>query len=59
MRGFVSRRKNDLSEIERLDRELNFFGEHCGLSEKTLLGLNLVLEEIIANVMSCAYDGKR
>jgi anti-sigma regulatory factor (Ser/Thr protein kinase) len=59
MPGFVRRKKNDLSAIERLGRELKLFGEHCGLSEKTLLELNLVLEEIIANVISCAYDDNR
>lgn len=59
MRGLVHRKKNHLSEIERPGRELKLFGEHCGLSEKPLFELNLVLEEIIANVISCAYDGNR
>jgi anti-sigma regulatory factor (Ser/Thr protein kinase) len=59
MLGLVHRKKNDLSEIEGLGRELKLFGEHCGLSEKTLFELNLAFEEIIANVISRAYDGNR
>jgi hypothetical protein len=59
MPGFVRRKKNDLSAIERLGRELRLFGEHCGLSMKALFELNLAFEEIIAKVISCAYDGDR
>jgi len=47
---------NDRSEIVRLDRELESFGKNCGLSGKTLAELNLVLEEVVANVIFHAYD---
>lgn len=46
---------NDLSEIEKLRRELESFGKKCGLSSKTLFELNLILEEVVANVISYAY----
>lgn len=47
--------RNDLSEIEKLRRELESFGQRCGLSSKTLFELNLILEEVISNVISYAY----
>lgn len=46
---------NKLPEIEKLHRELNRFGHACGLSSQTLLELNLVLEEVVANIISYAY----
>jgi anti-sigma regulatory factor (Ser/Thr protein kinase) len=46
---------NDLSEIAKLHRELEIFGQKCGLSPKTLFELNLILEEVVANVISYAY----
>jgi anti-sigma regulatory factor (Ser/Thr protein kinase) len=50
---------NDLSEIERLGLELERFGQRCGLSAKTLLELNLILEEVVVNVISYAYRDDR
>jgi len=47
---------NDLSEIERLGLELESFGQNCNLSAKTLLELNLILEEVVVNVISYAYE---
>jgi serine/threonine-protein kinase RsbW len=46
---------NDLSEIATLHRELENFGQRCCLSPKTLFELNLILEEVLANVISYAY----
>jgi serine/threonine-protein kinase RsbW len=52
--------RNDLSEIAKLHRELENFGQKCRLSSKTLFELNLILEEIVANVISYAYgDNQR
>jgi len=51
--------RNDLSELERLRRELEDFGERCGLSSKTLSELHLILEEIVANIISYAYGDAR
>lgn len=46
---------NDLSEIAKLHRELENFGQKCSLTPKTLFELNLILEEVLANVISYAY----
>jgi len=52
--------RNDLSEIPRLHWELENFGQKCSLSSKTLFELNLILEEVLANVISYAYgDNQR
>jgi serine/threonine-protein kinase RsbW len=52
--------RNDLSEIAKLHRELENFGQKCHLSSKTLFELNLILEEVVANVISYAYgDNQR
>jgi serine/threonine-protein kinase RsbW len=52
--------KNDLSEITHLHRELDSFGEKCALSSKTRFELKLILEEVVANVISYAYaDNQR
>ena len=50
---------NDIAEITRLGRELAAFGASCGLSAKCVLELNLILEEIAANVISYAYVDDR
>jgi len=47
--------RNDLSEIAKLHRELGNFGQKCSLSSKALFELNLILEEVLANVISYAY----
>ena len=51
--------RNDLSEIPKLHRELESFGQKCSLSSKTLFELNLILEEVFANVVSYAYGDSR
>jgi serine/threonine-protein kinase RsbW len=51
--------RNNLSEIEKLRRELDNFGHACGLSAKTLSELNLVLEEVVTNIISYAYEDAR
>ena len=51
--------RNDLSEIPKLHRELESFGQKCSLSSKTLFELNLILEEVFANVVSYAYRDSR
>jgi len=47
--------RNKLPEIEKLRRELGDFAQQCALSSKTLSELNLILEEIVANIISYAY----
>jgi anti-sigma regulatory factor (Ser/Thr protein kinase) len=51
--------RNELSEIAKLHRELESFGQKCSLSSKTLFELNLILEEVVANVISYAYRDKQ
>jgi len=52
--------RNDLSEIAKLQREIENFGQKCSLSSKTLFELNLILEEVLANLISYAYgDNQR
>lgn len=46
---------NDFSEIAKLHREVENFGEKCSLSSKTLFEVNLILEEVLANTISYAY----
>jgi serine/threonine-protein kinase RsbW len=47
--------RNDLSEISKLHRALGNFGQKCCLSPRTLFELNLILEEVLANVIAYAY----
>ena len=52
--------RNDLSEIAKLHPELENFGQRCSLSSKTLFEINLILEEVLANIISYAYgDNQR
>jgi len=51
--------RNDLSEIAKLNQELENFRRKCSLSSKTLFELNLILEEVLANVISHAYGDNR
>ena len=51
---------NDLSEIAKLQREVENLGQNCSLSSKTLFEVNLILEEVLANIISYAYaDNQR
>lgn len=47
---------NKLSEIQKLRPALTTFGQTCGLSSKTLFELNLILEEVVANIIAYAYE---
>jgi serine/threonine-protein kinase RsbW len=51
--------KNELSEIERMSQLLAGFGECWHLPNKPLLDLNLALEEVVANVISHAYEDRQ
>src|SRR5262249_49425305 len=50
---------NELSEIAKLHQEVDKFGQKCGLSSKTLFEINLILEEVVENVISYAYEDNR
>ena len=47
--------KNRLSELETLCSNLERFGDSLGLSKKTTLAINLSLDELITNIISCGY----
>jgi sigma-B regulation protein RsbU (phosphoserine phosphatase) len=48
--------RNDLSELERLNRAVAEFAEQHGLASELVYRVNLVLEEIITNVISYGYE---
>ncbi len=50
--------KNNLSELESVNKVVAEFAERHHLSSKVLFNLNLALEEILTNVISYAYDDK-
>ncbi|WP_295543577.1 ATP-binding protein [uncultured Thiohalocapsa sp.] len=47
--------KNDLSELSHLAAAVESFGEQRGLSTKTIMHLNLALDELVTNVINYAY----
>lgn len=47
---------NDIAEIERMSQSLEQFAETCNMIPKAIFDANLVLEEIVTNVISYAYD---
>jgi anti-sigma regulatory factor (Ser/Thr protein kinase) len=47
--------KNDLSEINRLCRNLEQFGEELGLSQKTVFEICLAMEELVTNIISYGF----
>lgn len=48
--------KNDIKEIIKIEKELEKYGALEKLPEKTLLDLNLALEELVTNIISYSYD---
>ncbi len=50
------RLKNSLSEIERLARIVEEFGERHQIEFRSVYNMNLALEEVVTNVISYGYD---
>ncbi len=48
--------KNSLSEIERLARVVDEFGERHHIEFQSVHNMNLTLEEILTNIISYGYD---
>lgn len=48
--------KNSLSELKKLSLALEEFGESHHLSLKTLMDINLALDEIFTNIVSYGFD---
>lgn len=51
--------KNDLSELKVLQNALEDFAERTGLASGHLLQINLVLEELFANVVASGYGDQK
>ncbi|WP_373500544.1 ATP-binding protein [Desulfococcus sp.] len=49
------RLRNDLSELETLRTKLDQFKAEADIPDKTLFELNLILDELFTNVVSCGY----
>lgn len=47
--------RNDLSELETLRIKLEQFKSKADIPEKTILELNLILDELFTNIVSCGY----
>jgi anti-sigma regulatory factor (Ser/Thr protein kinase) len=47
--------KNDLSQLDVLNKKVEAFGEVNGWEQKTIFQINLVLDELITNVISYGY----
>jgi serine/threonine-protein kinase RsbW len=48
--------KSNLSELDKLCRKLETFGQKTGLSKKFVFELNLVLDELFTNIISYGFD---
>lgn len=44
--------QNNLSELDKMCRHLETFGDSVGISPKCMFRLNLVMEELVANIIS-------
>ncbi len=47
--------KNNISELDKLGRKLNAFGEGIGLSKKCIFQINLALDELFTNIVSYGF----
>lgn len=51
--------KNNISELDKLGRELTDFGNGIGLSKKCIFQINLALDELFTNIVSYGFPDKR
>jgi serine/threonine-protein kinase RsbW len=47
--------RNSLSELDKVRRSLEEFGESLGLSKKCIFQINLAMEEVFSNIVSYGY----
>ena len=47
---------NDRSEVERLSRLVEAFGEEKGLAADAIFSVNLALDEVVSNIIRYAHD---
>ncbi len=50
--------KSDRAELRRLDAQIQDFGRTGGLDRETISMLNLVLEELTANIIAHGHRGE-
>jgi anti-sigma regulatory factor (Ser/Thr protein kinase) len=50
---------NDQSEVERLSRLVEAFGEAEGLQPESIFSVNLALDEVVTNIIRYAHDDDR
>ncbi len=50
------RLRNDLSELETLRQKLDQFKTAAGIPDKTIFEINLVLDELFSNIVSCGFQ---
>jgi anti-sigma regulatory factor (Ser/Thr protein kinase) len=50
---------NQLSEVERLSRLVEAFGEAEGLAPEAVFSMNLALDEVVTNIIRYAHDDGR
>jgi serine/threonine-protein kinase RsbW len=48
--------KNDMAELDRLQRFVEKLGNKYGLSKKCIIEINLALEEVFANIVAYGYE---
>lgn len=49
------RLRNDLSELETLRARVDQFKTEAGIPEKAIFEINLILDELFTNIVSCGY----
>ncbi len=46
---------NHLSELDTLREKLEQFGTRLGIPEKTIFEVNLIIDELFSNIVSCGF----
>ncbi|MFP4306798.1 MAG: ATP-binding protein [Desulfococcaceae bacterium] len=52
------RLRNHIDELETLRENLEAFGETVGITRRCLFRLNLALDELFTNVVTCGYEDR-
>lgn len=52
------RLRNHIDELETLRENLEAFGETAGITRRCLFRLNLALDELFTNVVTCGYEDR-
>lgn len=49
------RLSNDMSELDTLRRKVEKFGTIHSISQKTIFEINLIIDELFSNIVSCGF----